>query len=67
MTFADKIRLLRFELRLSQKELAAQIGGSQTSISSYENYGKFPVYHILVKLHKLIKDNDLDIDLLGED
>lgn len=49
MTFKDRLRLLREKRRLSQEELAKQLGVSKSAISMYENGKREPKDHELLE------------------
>lgn len=44
-----KLRLLRIEKKLTQKQLADQIGLAISAVSSYENGSRYPSYEVLIK------------------
>ncbi|MCF8002418.1 MAG: helix-turn-helix domain-containing protein [Halanaerobiales bacterium] len=50
MTFSKRLKYLRKESDLYQKELAEKIGVSRTTITQYENGAREPNYEILKKL-----------------
>ena len=50
MEFGDIVRELRSELGLTQKQLAAQIGTSKTTISLYESHERMPTPKTLIGL-----------------
>ena len=48
--FADRIKELRANCKLTQREFAKRAGISPTTLISYEKGGKTPSYDVLVKL-----------------
>lgn len=65
MEFGDIVRELRSELGLTQKQLAAQIGTSKTTISLYESHERMPTPKTLIGLSSIFH---VSIDyLLGMD
>lgn len=57
----NRIKLLREEKSMSQKELSIKLGVSEGSISLYENEGRKPSYEILLKLSEIF---DCSIDYI---
>lgn len=49
----NRIKLLREEKNMSQKELSTKLGVSEGSISLYENEGRKPSYEILLRLSEI--------------
>ena len=49
----NRIKLLREELQMSQKELALKMGLSEGSISLYEKEERKPSYEVLLKLSEI--------------
>lgn len=64
MTPADAIKTIRYELRLTQEELADQIGCKQNTISFYEQGKRVPSYEVLKRLNDLAKKNKLNVTFL---
>lgn len=50
MSFGSRLRELRIENNISQKQVAIDIGISATTISQYENDSRFPNKEILKRL-----------------
>jgi transcriptional regulator with XRE-family HTH domain len=50
--FGEKIRALRLERGLTQKQLADKIGLGKGSISAYEQSAKYPSIEVLINLCK---------------
>jgi len=46
----EKLKTLRTEKKLTQKQVAAQIGLAISAVSSYESGTRYPSYDVLVKL-----------------
>ncbi len=46
----DKLRTLRIEKKLTQKQVADRIGLAISAISSYESGNRYPSYEALIKL-----------------
>lgn len=64
MTLSEAVKKIRWELRLSQQNLAEQVGCTQTCISGYELGYRNPRYEILKKLDEFAKANKLEIHFL---
>lgn len=64
MEFSEKIKLIRETARLSQQELAKEVGCSQAIISAYELGTKKPSYENLEKLITVIKKYKLKVKLI---
>jgi len=54
MIFEERLRKLRTNLGITQKELADKIGVSRTTIGGYETKGKEPSYNTLIKIAKTL-------------
>ncbi len=46
----DKLKSLRTEKKLTQKQVADQIGLAISAVSSYESGSRYPSYDVLVQL-----------------
>ena len=46
----DKLRSLRMEKKLTQKQIAERIGLAISAVSSYESNNRYPSYEVLIKL-----------------
>ena len=46
----EKLRNLRIEKRLTQKQVAERIGLAISAVSSYESGSRYPSYEVLVRL-----------------
>ena len=49
----NRIKFLREEFKMSQKELAIKLGLSEGSISLYEKEDRKPSYEVLIKLSEI--------------
>jgi len=52
--FAKRLKKLRMESGLTQKELAKKIGVSRATVAGYETKGKEPSYDTLIKIAKAL-------------
>lgn len=50
MNMGDKLKSLRTEKKLTQKQVADQIGLAISAVSSYESGSRYPSYDVLVQL-----------------
>ena len=50
VNMGKKLKALRIERKLTQKQIADQIGLAVSAISSYESGSRYPSYDVLVKL-----------------
>ena len=50
MNYSERIKELRKEMRLSQKQLADEIGISQSVLCDYENNKSEPTVSVILKL-----------------
>ncbi|HBI59720.1 MAG TPA: XRE family transcriptional regulator [Lachnospiraceae bacterium] len=50
MNMGEKLKSLRIEKKLTQKQVADRIGLAISAISSYESGTRYPSYDVLVKL-----------------
>ena len=48
--FGERLRLLRQTKGLTQKQLALQLGLSNSIVSSYENGFRYPSFDVLIKI-----------------
>lgn len=46
----DKLKSLRIEKKLTQKQVADRIGLAISAVSSYESSSRYPSYDVLVRL-----------------
>jgi len=49
----DKLKSLRTEKKLTQKQVADRIGLAISAVSSYESGTRYPSYDVLVKLARI--------------
>ena len=70
MQFGDRVRQLRKQQRLTQRELAAKIGVSDTYISKVENenlhFGDFPSEKFIHKLADVLDADEEELLLLAD-
>ena len=50
VNMGDKLKSLRTEKKLTQKQIADQIGLAISTVSSYESGSRYPSYDVLVRL-----------------
>lgn len=48
VNFGAKIKALRYEKHLTQKQLAEQVGVAVSAISAYESGSRYPSYDVLI-------------------
>lgn len=74
VNMGDKLKSLRLEKKLTQKQVAEQIGLAISAVSSYESGTRYPSYDVLVKLayifhvstdYLLGMTNERNIDVTG--
>lgn len=53
VNFGDKLKELRKERKLTQKQLADQVGVTVSTISSYESGSRYPSYDVLISLSRI--------------
>lgn len=53
MDMGDKLRSLRMEKKLTQKQVAERIGLAISAVSSYESNNRYPSYEALIKLARM--------------
>lgn len=61
---SEAIKKIRWELRISQVELAIAVGCTQSAISAYEMGVREPAYRILKNLDKFAKKHKIKVSLL---
>lgn len=49
----NKLKSLRLEKKLTQKQVADRIGLAVSAVSSYESGSRYPSYDVLVKLARI--------------
>ncbi len=53
VNFGDKLKHLRIEKNLTQKQLAERIGLATSAISSYESGNRYPTYDVMAKFARI--------------
>ncbi|MDY5577673.1 MAG: helix-turn-helix transcriptional regulator [Lachnospiraceae bacterium] len=53
MNIGEKLKALRIEKHLTQKQVADRIGLAISAVSSYESGTRYPSYDVLVKLARI--------------
>lgn len=53
VNIGTKLKSLRLEKRLTQKQVADRIGLAISAVSSYESGARYPSYDVLVKLARI--------------
>ena len=53
VSMGDKLRSLRIEKNLTQKQVADRIGLAISAVSSYESGSRYPTYDTLIKLARM--------------
>ena len=53
MEFENKIKELRIESGMTQKQLAERLGVAKSVVSYYEHGERFPSYDVLIKLSQI--------------
>lgn len=51
--YGEKLKSLRIEKKLTQKQVADRIGLAISAVSSYESGTRYPSYDVLVKLARI--------------
>lgn len=64
MILSEAIKKIRYEMRLSQQDLADILGCTQTSVSAYELDQRKPRYAILKKLDDYAKKHKIKVTLI---
>ena len=59
MTFADKVKIVREQLQISQEKLAVMLGVSFATVNRWENGHSVPTYKVLEKFNQLCKENNI--------
>ena len=78
MKMGDKLKSLRIEKKLTQKQVADRIGLAISAVSSYESGTRYPSYDVLVKLAHIFHvsadylvgmtdTRNIDVSGLGDD
>lgn len=53
MNIGDKLKALRIEKKMTQKQVADRIGLAISAVSSYESGSRYPSYDVLLKLARI--------------
>lgn len=53
MNMGEKLKALRLEKNLTQKQVADRIGLAISAVSSYESGMRYPSYEVLIKLARI--------------
>lgn len=53
MNMGNKLKCLRLEKKLTQKQVADRIGLAISAVSSYEAGSRYPSYNVLIKLARI--------------
>lgn len=53
VNMGEKLRFLRIEKNLTQKQVADRIGLAISAVSSYESGSRYPTYDTLIKLARM--------------
>lgn len=59
MNFAEKVKMVRKELKLSQEKLAARLGVSFSTVNRWEKGHSFPSYIAQRQFEQLCKENGI--------
>ena len=62
MTFGEKVKQVREELKLSQEEMAKALGVSFATINRWENGHTHPTYEALQRFEKFCSCNGIILD-----
>lgn len=60
LTFSDKVKYVRYKLKLSQEALAKEIGVSFATVSRWERENREPQLMTLSKFDDFCKANEID-------
>lgn len=53
VNFGNRLKVLRIKRRLTQKQLADQVGIAVSAISSYESGNRYPSYDVLISFSRI--------------
>lgn len=78
VNFGDKLKKLRIEKKLTQKQVSERVGLAISAISSYESGSRYPSYDVLIKYARMFhvstdyllgleKHQTLDVSDLADD
>ncbi len=51
--FSERLKQLRTERKLTQRQVAMMVGVTRSTLSTYENQARYPSYDILVSLSRI--------------
>lgn len=51
--FSERLKQLRTERKLTQRQVAMMVGVTRSTLSTYENQARYPSYDILVSLSRV--------------
>jgi len=60
LTFSDKVKYVRYKLKLSQEALAKEIGVSFATVSRWERESREPQLMTLAKFYDYCKEKEID-------
>ena len=66
MSFAEKVKLVRTKLKLSQEDLARELGVSFATINRWENGKTMPTKKHLCIIENVLKEHNIDFKELVE-
>ena len=61
MFIGDRLKELRTARKMSQKDLAEQIGIAKSVISFYESDARCPSYDVLIKIAEIFNMNEVEL------
>ena len=53
VNMGEKLKVLRIENKMTQKQVADRVGVAVSAVSSYESGLRYPSYYVLIKLSSL--------------
>ena len=59
MSFAEKVKTVRGQLKLSQEKVVAKLGVSFSTVNRWEKGRSFPSYVAQTRFEKLCKENNI--------
>lgn len=59
MSFAEKVKMVRKQLKLSQEKLAAKLGVSFSTVNRWEKGHSFPSYMAQTQFEQLCRENGI--------
>ena len=61
MSFSEKVKAVRAELMLTQKELAKELGGSFATVNRWESKGIEPQFLTLKKFERFCEEHKIHL------